>query len=832
LDSLESFTGSYATTGSNTFIGDQNISGSLNISQSLTVNDIIANSITVENLTVQYITASIIYSSGSNKFGDDVSDVHQFTGSVQVSGSIFGDLTGTASFAINAQDYSASIVSTIENNSASFAADLTSLSASLISVSESFSSSLSEFSASVSNDITDLSSSFSSSLSSTSASFASDLTSFSSSLISVSQSFSSSLSEVSGALSADIVSLSGSVSSDITNLSQSFSSSLSSTSASIAIDISSLSSSLISVSQSFSSSLSEVSSSIVSTIDALSGSISSDITNLSESFSSSLSEVSASIVSDVLLISQSIVVTLNEKLDTSSFNAYTSSNDAKVQSLIDHTGSYATTGSNIFIGNQTISGNFELTGASLFNGDVDVNGNQNIVGDLSITGGLFISGNQEIDGYVKFLVEDQYIDPSISASYIYVSGSTGDLYFTQNSDGFENTIRLRWLEGNLYTGLLSGGIVSGSVGGTTFNVSAGSGIVVSLNATTGSRDPYPVVKYITWNNFTNVTPTFLNTSDTTWLLINANGELVQQTAAPTNGQYDNFIQVGSLIHPNKTTINLYKTFTVTSYALAQQVLEFIRAFGAIKITGHAISPNGANLSINRSSGVSYAIGRNYFRDANKPSYIEDVAATAPQIFKYYKSGSAFVTDASTTTIDPTRYNTPDSGTGLTSAPGGQYTIQRVFYFPTEPNALGVYYGRQTYNSIASALSNISFEPFEENNNTLTQAIFLGYIVVKSGATDLTISGDAQFLQSGQFRSIVASGGGGITAQSLNDLTDVTIASPQVGDVIVYNGAEFQNTKNITSLTGSFMGNLQGTSSFAITSSFALTASYIDGGFYS
>ena len=40
---------------------------------------------------------------------------------------------------------------------------------------------------------------------------------------------------------------------------------------------------------------------------------------------------------------------------TSSFNAYTQSNDQKVDSLIAATGSYATTGSNTFTGNQTIS---------------------------------------------------------------------------------------------------------------------------------------------------------------------------------------------------------------------------------------------------------------------------------------------------------------------------------------------------------------------------------------------------------------------------------------------------------------------------------------------
>jgi hypothetical protein len=53
---------------------------------------------------------------------------------------------------------------------------------------------------------------------------------------------------------------------------------------------------------------------------------------------------------------------INQKLDSSSFNSYTSSNDTKVNSLISATGSYATTGSNIFQGTQTITGSLNVTG--------------------------------------------------------------------------------------------------------------------------------------------------------------------------------------------------------------------------------------------------------------------------------------------------------------------------------------------------------------------------------------------------------------------------------------------------------------------------------------
>jgi len=53
--------------------------------------------ITAQEFHTEYVSASIIYESGSTKFGDTLDDVHSFTGSLQVSGSITGSLFGTAS---------------------------------------------------------------------------------------------------------------------------------------------------------------------------------------------------------------------------------------------------------------------------------------------------------------------------------------------------------------------------------------------------------------------------------------------------------------------------------------------------------------------------------------------------------------------------------------------------------------------------------------------------------------------------------------------------------------------------------------------------------------
>ena len=67
----------YATTGSNQFNGNQAITGSLT-----TTGQIIA-----QTLNVQQVTSSIVYSSGSNIFGNSLANIQQFTGSLQVTGS-------------------------------------------------------------------------------------------------------------------------------------------------------------------------------------------------------------------------------------------------------------------------------------------------------------------------------------------------------------------------------------------------------------------------------------------------------------------------------------------------------------------------------------------------------------------------------------------------------------------------------------------------------------------------------------------------------------------------------------------------------------------------
>ena len=124
--SIDVYTSSLATTGSNIFIGNQIITGGLDISGSetitgslrvsetgsfgsLKVNDtltvnhgisIISGSlgittdltvlgqINARQFNINVISSSILFESGSSKFGNTSDDIHSFTGSVEVTGSV------------------------------------------------------------------------------------------------------------------------------------------------------------------------------------------------------------------------------------------------------------------------------------------------------------------------------------------------------------------------------------------------------------------------------------------------------------------------------------------------------------------------------------------------------------------------------------------------------------------------------------------------------------------------------------------------------------------------------------------------------------------------
>jgi hypothetical protein len=70
--------------------GNTIIAGTLGVGGNATIGGtlVVAGRLTAEEFHTEITTASVIYASGSTKFGDDTGDKHEFTGSINVSGSL------------------------------------------------------------------------------------------------------------------------------------------------------------------------------------------------------------------------------------------------------------------------------------------------------------------------------------------------------------------------------------------------------------------------------------------------------------------------------------------------------------------------------------------------------------------------------------------------------------------------------------------------------------------------------------------------------------------------------------------------------------------------
>ena len=101
-----------------TFTGSANLTGSVGVLGNLTV----LGSVNAQQFNINVISSSVIYQSGSTKFGDTIDDKHEFTGSVDISGSLIvngsevGIAPGPNTFDFNLDPEAAGTVNFIEDS--------------------------------------------------------------------------------------------------------------------------------------------------------------------------------------------------------------------------------------------------------------------------------------------------------------------------------------------------------------------------------------------------------------------------------------------------------------------------------------------------------------------------------------------------------------------------------------------------------------------------------------------------------------------------------------------------------------------------------------------
>ena len=429
---------------------------------------------------------------------------------------------------------------------------------------------------------------------------------------------------------------------------------------------------------------------------------------------------------------------------------------------------------------------------------------QNII----LSGALDLSPTSDPD-YAGTITTDTFLFQSSSNTPLGY-----DLYIRQNG----NLVKWKWVEGVLETGLLYGGVVTYS--GSFVYVSSGSGVIAEHNASAGSEIS-PTITYVTWPAITQ-SITNIATQQVTYLYIDNNGNLQQQSTRFTSQQYHSYIPLGAVGHFDYTQVSAFGGGVQTAYDQISQISNFIDAFGPLKMSGYGLTGQPGSLRLSVGSGTSFIHGGFYQNDPEFPSQITTPSQATASLARVQRSGSVIEFDTNAgnfyTVVDPTQYDRDGDGI-LHSVGSGNWSIQRVFTDP-KTGVLYVYYGQARYTNLLNALQYLPTDPFTEGD-TFDFTTFVGFLVLKGNATNIADTANNSIINGGLFRGSGQGSGGGIALSNLDDLTDVTITTPSNGQALIYNSGTWENGTPSLATTASYV--LQAVSaSYALSSSFAST----------
>jgi hypothetical protein len=381
---------------------------------------------------------------------------------------------------------------------------------------------------------------------------------------------------------------------------------------------------------------------------------------------------------------------------------------------------------------------------------------------------------------------------------IYTTGTTrinDTLYFNRNNglSAYTSDVSLssennRLLINDSSTGVISFNGLTFSPSGTTFNVGMLKGWFIDNSNPVNPTKLYREFIATSGNTLTN-----LSGQNVTYISINSSGVL-SQSGVPFIPplQRDN-IPLGVIIHSNRTFINAINNQPVVAINPNSQLSDLIESIGIFNIYGNVFSPNGINLSINKSQGEIFKQGCNFVNDNKDPHTLILSALTAPNNIRYrYQNGSE---DPDTNIVMPNFWDNNGIKTAMT---GTRWQIQRIYLF--QSNLIRIMPGQATYASQAEAIQSIPTEAFVVEQNILENGLFRGLLIIRRNTTDLTDTTRALFIEASKFGSVAGLGSLSTTslqqAYNNSNTPEISIDST-LGAFSIKNGAGTSNsTTNI------------------------------------
>ena len=494
---------------------------------------------------------------------------------------------------------------------------------------------------------------------------------------------------------------------------------------------------------------------------------------------------------------------VNQKLDTGSFNSYTSSIDTRIDGIEAKTGSYATTGSNVFVGDQTITG-------SLFSSD--------IIG----TGSLFLKPNQS-DARLVEIYNTSPLDTHITASggQIFL----GDDVTYVKVDNYGSVERIDIVAGNELVVSSSVTNLTGSLHQSgTFYPDQVDWINSSIQLGTGSyiltTDVSGVTQYDTYQNVASALQPFINTGS-----FNRDGLITTGSAGGSQSITGSLNVEGTISATSASFTYINTVYETASVIYSSGSNQFGDASndtqtlwgtvnlpsGPLVITGSVTSTGGFTGSLQgTASYATNALSSSHSIFANTASFLLGTVASA-----------SYAVNADTASIANDLIVRGKNNNASTLTRG---TIVRI----VGANGDNPLFDSASWLNDANSANTLGMLSEDVVTNGFANVVVQGKVIGIN--TSGMNAGDLLFLSSsGQYttssvpapfhevrlgqvlRSNINQGSAYITVDNgyeLSELHDVDITSPVVGDLLVYTSGSYGQWVN---LTGAELG-------FATTSS--------------
>ena len=296
----------------------------------------------------------------------------------------------------------------------------------------------------------------------------------------------------------------------------------------------------------------------------------------------------------------------------------------------------------------------------------------------------------------------------------------------------------------LSTGVLTGGVLSTGAGAAEYSISDGTGIIV---------DETGAITEVSWTGKSNITPTNIATNLLTWVSIDNAGNVVEMTSPCTPAGRRAEICLGVIVHVNLTTVDAVNNEQSVAFNPGATVYDLADALGFINVSGNVFSANGANLNLNKSVGEIFATGSNYPTSATNP-HIKELAVLSALTFQYrYSDGS---NGATGTAITPSVLD--DGAGGTVAVTNNRWSVQRIYSFVS--NNVKIQLGVEEFTTKDNAIAGIASEAYVTEQSIADNGLLRGWLVIQEGATDLSDTSQAQFIEAGKLGEVGSAGGGG------------------------------------------------------------------------